>query len=139
MTLPSEARMQNRLGCRGAQKAGIWPERCSMTALSRVTRHKLWGLKHDDPYNRRGGHRGRTSRKRGGGFPLRGRIRRATGPVLFEARRRKPRAFLFSPQEPGRRGGDRVSLGNLRKGEPDTVYLSRHRAAAGPRWALEGR
>ncbi len=22
--------MQNRLGCRGAQKAGIWPERCSI-------------------------------------------------------------------------------------------------------------
>jgi len=30
-------------------------------------------------------------------------------------------------------------LGNVRKGGPDTVYLSRHRTAGGPRWALDGR
>jgi 2-dehydro-3-deoxy-D-arabinonate dehydratase len=30
-------------------------------------------------------------------------------------------------------------LGEYRKGGPDTVYLSRHRSAGGPRWALDGR
>src|ERR687886_1891228 len=43
------------------------------------------------------------------------------------------------PRGLAQRSPGRGSLYSARKEGPDTMYLSRHRASEGPRWALDGR
>src|SRR3712207_4800328 len=65
-------------------------------------------------------------------LPLRGRLRGVTERDVSEARGFAPPGFSM------RRGGDRASLGARQERRSDNVYLSRHSAAGGPRWALDG-